>query len=71
MEVASLMLNIKGKKHVERSPFDQCIKSLMPPTPAPPLISLKLVGLESRVSSSKLPLLDILKISLSGVQSSQ
>ena len=42
MEVASLMLNIKGKKHVERSPFDQCIKSLMPPTPAPPLISLKI-----------------------------
>ena len=41
LEEAALTKHIKGKKHVERSPSDQCIKSLMPPTPAPPLIILK------------------------------
>ena len=42
MEEAALTSHMKGKKHVERSPSDQCIKSLMPPTPAPPLIILKI-----------------------------
>ena len=42
---------MKGKKQVKRPPSYQCIKSLMLPAPAPPLI--------------------ILKISLSGVWSSQ
>ena len=42
MEEAALTLHMKGKKHVERSPSGQCIKSLMPPTPAPPLIILKI-----------------------------
>ena len=34
LEEATLTKHIKGKKHVERSPSDQCIKSLMPPIPA-------------------------------------
>ena len=42
MEEVALMSYMKGKKHVERSPSDQCIKSLMPPTPALPLIILKI-----------------------------
>ena len=33
MEEVALKSHMKGKKHVERSPSDQCIKSLMPPTP--------------------------------------
>ena len=36
MEEAALTENMKGKNHVERSPSYQCIKPLMPPTPAPP-----------------------------------
>ena len=49
MEEAALTSRIEGKKHVERPPSDQCIKSLMPPTPAPLLIILKisLLGLSS------------------------
>ena len=35
MEKAALTSHMKGKKHIERSP-NQCIKSLMSPTPAPP-----------------------------------
>ena len=42
MEEATLTSHMKGKKHVERSPSDQFIKSLMPPTPVPPLIILKI-----------------------------
>ena len=42
MEEATLTSHMKDKKHVERSPSDQCIKSMMPPTPAPPLIILKI-----------------------------
>ena len=42
MEEATLTSHMKDKKHVERSPSDQCIKSVMPPTPAPPLIILKI-----------------------------
>ena len=42
MQEAALMSHIKGKKDIERSPSEQCIKSLMPPTPAPPLIILKI-----------------------------
>ena len=42
MEEAALTSHIKGKKYVERSPSDQCIKSLMPPTLAPLLIILKI-----------------------------
>ena len=38
MEEAVLMSHIKGKKYIERCPADQCIKLLMPPTPALPLI---------------------------------
>ena len=41
MEEAALTSHMKGKKYVERSPCDQGIKSLMAPTPAPPLIILK------------------------------
>ena len=41
MEEAALMSYIKGKKHVERFPCDQCIKLFMPSTPASPLIILK------------------------------
>ena len=33
MEEVALKSHMKGKKHVERSPSDQCIKSLMLPTP--------------------------------------
>ena len=40
MEDTALTSHMKGKKHVERSP-EQCIKSLMPLMPAPPLIILK------------------------------
>ena len=42
MEEAVLTSHMKGKRHLERSPSNQCIKSLMPPTPAPPLIILKI-----------------------------
>ena len=42
MEEVALTSHIKGKKHVERSPSDQCIKSLMPPAPATPLTMLKI-----------------------------
>ena len=42
MEKATLTSHVKDKKHVERSPSDQCIKSLMPPTVVPPLIILKI-----------------------------
>ena len=42
MEEADLTSNMKGEKHVERSPSEQCIKSLMPPRSAPPLIILKI-----------------------------
>ena len=42
MEEAALTSHIKGKKYIERSPSDQCIKSLMPPTLAPLLIILKI-----------------------------
>ena len=52
-EEAALTSHMKGKKHVERSPFDQCIKSLITPTPAPTLITLQ-ISLESGVFSSKL-----------------
>ena len=48
MEEAALISHMKGKKCVERSLSDQCIKSLMSSTPASPLI--KLVRLESEVS---------------------
>ena len=37
MEEAPLTSHMKGKKHVEMSLSDQCTKSLMPPTPAPPI----------------------------------
>ena len=57
MEEAALTSLIEDKKHVEGSPSDQCIKSLMPPTPALPLIILK-ISL-SGVSNSKLPALII------------
>ena len=56
MEQAALVSHMKGKKPIERSPSDQCIKSLMAPTPSPPLIILKMkVCQESVVSNSKLP----------------
>ena len=42
MEEAALTLHMKGKKHVKSYFSDQCIKSLMPPTPAPPLIIMKI-----------------------------
>ena len=42
MEKTALTSHMKGKKFVERSPSDQCIKSLMLPTPAPPLMILKI-----------------------------
>ena len=42
MEEAALMLHMKDKKHVERSPSDQCIKSLITPAPVPPWIILKI-----------------------------
>ena len=42
MEKAVLTSHMKGKKHLERSPSDKCIKSFMPPTPAPPSIILKI-----------------------------
>ena len=35
MREAALTSHMKGKKHVERSPSDQCIKSMMPPAPTP------------------------------------
>ena len=34
MGEAALTSHMKGKKHIERSPSDQRIKSLIPPTPA-------------------------------------
>ena len=38
MEEAALTSRMKGKKHIEWSPSDECIiKSLMPSTPAPAL----------------------------------
>ena len=70
MEEAALTSHIKGKEHVERFPSEQCIKSLMPPTPAPPSIILKKF-LGFRFSNSKLSPLIILKISFSGVWSFQ
>ena len=42
MEEVTLTSHMKGKNHAGRSPSDHCIKSLMPPTPAPPLIKLKI-----------------------------
>ena len=42
MKEAALTSHMKGKKHEERSPSHHCIKSLMPQTPAPPLIILKI-----------------------------
>ena len=42
MEEAALTSHMKDKKHVDRSPSNQYIKSLMPPTPAPPLIISKI-----------------------------
>ena len=42
MEEAALTSHMKGKRHVERSSSDQCVKSLMPTTPAPLLIILKI-----------------------------
>ena len=41
-EEAALTSHVKDKKLVNRSPFDQYIKSLMPPATAPPLIILKI-----------------------------
>ena len=41
MKEAALTSHIKSKKRVEMSPSDQCIKSLMLPTPTPRLIILK------------------------------
>ena len=41
MEEVALTSHMETKKHEEKSP-DQCIKSLMLPTPAPPLIILKM-----------------------------
>ena len=38
MEEADLTSHMKGKKHAERSPSE----SLMQPTPAPPLIILRI-----------------------------
>ena len=35
MGEAALTSHMKDKKHVERSPPDQCIESLMPPTSSP------------------------------------
>ena len=62
LEEAAFTSHIKGKKHVEKSHSDQCIKSLMPPTPAHHLIILKISS--SGVSNSKLPTLIIMKIGL-------
>ena len=42
MEEAASTSHMKDRKHVDRSPSDQYIKSLMPPTPALPLIILKI-----------------------------
>ena len=42
MEEAALALHMKGKKHIESSPSDQCIKSLRPPASAPHLSILKI-----------------------------
>ena len=42
MEKAALTSHMKGKKHLERSPSYHYIKSLIPPTPAPLLIILKI-----------------------------
>ena len=42
MKETALTSHIKGKKHVERSPSDHCIKSLIPPIPVPPLNILKI-----------------------------
>ena len=41
MEQDALKSYMKGKKHINKSPFNQCDKSLMPPTTAIPLIILK------------------------------
>ena len=41
MEEAALTSYMKDKKHTERPPSDQCIKSLVRPTPASSLIILK------------------------------
>ena len=71
MEKAAFMSYVKGKKHLERSPSDRCIESLMPQTPALLWSYWKLVCLEFGVSNSKLSTLIILKISLAGVWSFQ
>ena len=55
MEKVALTSHMKDKKQVDRSLSDQYIKSLMPQTPAPPLIIFKISCLETGVSNSKLP----------------
>ena len=42
MEKVALTSHMKDKKQVDRSLSDQYIKSLMPQTPAPPLIIFKI-----------------------------
>ena len=42
MEEAALTSHMKDKKHAERYHSDQCIESLMAPTPASRLIILKI-----------------------------
>ena len=58
MEEAALTSHMKDKKHVDRSPSDQYIKSLMPPTPAPPLIISK-ISLELPIVNYDLKSLEI------------
>ena len=70
MEEAALTSYMKGKKYVERSPSNQRIESLMPPTPSPLWSFWKSVCLESGISNSKFSPWIILKISLSGVWTS-
>ena len=43
MEETTLTSDMNSKKHIERSPSNQCIKSMMSPAPAPPLIMLKII----------------------------
>ena len=42
MEEDAFTSHMKDEKHIDRSPSDQFIKSLMPPAPAPPLIIFKI-----------------------------
>ena len=42
MEEAASMSHMKSTKHIERSPSDQCIKSLMTLTPTSHLMNLKI-----------------------------